>query len=205
MKKDRDDRFPDLATLVQALAPFASPTGQAAAQRIADGRGAPVSRDSSPMLPVLPAAPAPAAAPPPKLKGTMVMADAPNAIQAARNAAAQAAAAQKNGTAAMPQASMQPQMQQPQASAVPLPPQGSHVPVQNESGRWTPANAYPPANAATPPGQFIPTPPQPLSAVPAPPATKASGGMSKGVLFGILAGCVLLFVAGLTLIIVARH
>ena len=83
MKKDREHRYADLSALVQALAHFASPSGQAQAQRITQGRGAAAqpARDSNPM-PVM------------KLKGTMLMSNAPNAVQAARDAHAAVQAAQ---------------------------------------------------------------------------------------------------------------
>ncbi len=63
MKKNRDERYSDLAALVASLARFASPSGAAAAQRIAEGHGPPQApRESRPSV---------------KLGGTMLMANAP--------------------------------------------------------------------------------------------------------------------------------
>lgn len=63
MKKNRDERYSDLAALVASLARFASPSGAAAARRIAEGHGPPQApRDSRPSV---------------KLGGTMLMANAP--------------------------------------------------------------------------------------------------------------------------------
>jgi eukaryotic-like serine/threonine-protein kinase len=194
MKKNREDRFPDLAALVQALAPFASANGQAQARRITEGRGAPVARESSPMLPVQ------------KLKGTMLMANAPaqQAAQAAVQAALQAArqsspdllAAPVHGesTAAMPPRAS---MAQPSSLGAPMAAQMAPA-VSHESGRWSNPNAYPPPNAATSPGP-IHTPPAPMANVKAP-----GKGLSTGVLVAIIAGFALLLGAGIVLILSAR-
>ncbi len=65
MKKNRDERYSDLAALVSSLARFASPSGAAAAKRIAEGHGPPqMPRESRPSIG--------------KLGGTMLMANAPS-------------------------------------------------------------------------------------------------------------------------------
>jgi eukaryotic-like serine/threonine-protein kinase len=189
MKKDRDHRFPDLAALVQALARFASPSGQAQAQKIAQERGAPqAARESNPM---------PAMA----LKGTMLMANAPNVVQAARDAHAQVQAAK---AAAARQSSPEfasgaPVWQEEapsgmgQRPSVPNPPL---APMQGDSGRWsmhtTPIGSYP-----TPNGPHAPAPPGAM----AHPAAAAPKKISTGMIIAFIAACAVLLAVGVFFIV----
>ena len=197
MKKDREQRYADLSALVQELAKFASPSGQAQAARITQGRAAaPPARDSNPM-------------PAMKLKGTMLMANAPNAMQAARDAqaavqAAQAAQARQSspdliGTSPMPQVS-------PLAN---VPSSIPNQPVMQDSGRWSTPHSQPNAsfaNRPTPPGPMAPANPNLAQSHGSLPNAQPAGPkkFSNGVLIGFIVACAVLVATGVFFIVRAR-
>lgn len=189
MKKNREDRYADLGAFVQAIARFASASGQAQAARIAQGRGAPQpARDSNPM-PVM------------KLKGTMVMGNAPPGLQAQIRAAGarksspdlSAPVPANEATLAMQPAHAGSAPNYPAAPAAPL---GARA-MNQDSARWSTPNPYPPPNAATPMNGPMPS----MQGAMAP----AAKGLPIALVVGIVAGFVLLLVLGLVLIISARH
>jgi serine/threonine-protein kinase len=196
MKKEREQRYADLAALVQELAKFASPSGQAQAQRITQGRGvAQPARDSNPM-------------PAMKLKGTMLMANAPSALQAVRDAQAAVQAARQSspdltGTSPMPQVSP--------LSNVPNPPTGpsaqsaSNIPVaarasvpnpppMQDSGRWS----TPQAQAPMPPSRV--TPPAHVMK----PEAAARKHPPMALVVGFIVACALMLAAGVFFFVRAR-
>jgi serine/threonine-protein kinase len=189
MKKNRDERYPDLGAFVAALAPFASPSGQAQAATIARTRGGPIVPESARNMEA-------AAAPPkPNLARTAFMATPP----------AKATGSSPGFVPQQPQQQQQHQLQQQRLSQPMqhMAASSGHMPVAPvaSSGHMPVAPAHmgssPGFNAAMDPSGRVPMPP-PQQHQPAPKK------LSIGALVAIIAVFALMLIVGVVGIFAAR-
>jgi len=189
MKKNRDERYPDLAALVAALARFASPSGQAQAARIASTRGAPVMPESARNIDAAAPASQPQPQPPkPNLARTAFMPSAPSASGSSPG--------------------FVPQYQQQQRGSQPMQPVASsgHMPVAPPRMQSSPSFNV----GMDPSGRMsMPLPPQ-AQAMPVPQQQQQqqlpqAKKLSAGALVAIIAVFALMLIVGVVGIFAARH
>ncbi len=202
MKKNRDERYADLASLATALARFASPRGAAVAGRMAG---------ESPAVP--PRAQPEARPPPGGLGGTMLMSNAP-ANQIARQVAlATAQAAQASQAPRPPANAGNPNVPRPDLK----PTTGDSFAASRHSSGHMPAaapHAHPALPAPhAPSAQHSPqayarpstVPTGPIAMRPPPPAQRAGLSSSTAIVLGIVVTLVVMALAGVALIVLSRR